>query len=108
MATAQAIRERGALIVRWHLRNLVEDPSRLRLIADDRPEHHGARHIQLDGFGVCYIGAGREGNLISFEVHQKEKSRVYRKYSVFWQAESDLNFIQELEERVKDILAGRV
>lgn len=108
MASRQEIRERGALIARWHVRDLV-DPSRMVLEKDEREGNWTVWHLGYrDGDGgwngVCYIGVGmkKEHALVSFEVHGK--GREYRKYDAFWQAEADPELMKELRERVKGLI----
>lgn len=100
-ADSKEIWDRGALIVRRHLRKTV-DPSRL---VPKKDETKSAWHLCLDGDkGVCYIGVGKKGNLVSFEVHGT--GMKYRKYDTFRKAERDDAFKAELVSRVKTLIGA--
>lgn len=104
-ADSKEIWDRGALIVRRHLRKIV-DPSRLAPKKDE-PKSGGypVWHLCLDGDkGVCYIGVGKKGNLVSFEVHGT--GTKYRKYDTFGEAERDDEFKAELVSRVKMLIGA--
>ena len=97
------IRERGALIVRWHVREII-DPSRLVLKRNDSL-HRWPYLLCLNGdFGkdVCYIAVGQEDTLVSFQVEYGKGT--YRKYGTFGEAERDTGFKEELLGRVKDLI----
>ena len=101
MADREEIRQRGVLIVRRHLRKIV-DQSRL---APKKDEPKSVWHLCLDGDkGVCYIGVGKKGNLVSFEVHGT--GTKYRKYDTFREAERDDEFKAELVSRVKMLIGA--
>lgn len=104
------IRERGALIVRRHVQQIV-DPSRLVLTYSEKVGNRWAAYnVRLDGDdGVCYIGVGglgrkgkNENTLVSFKV--EGEGRTYRSYDTFEEAERDTEFKTELLERVKELI----
>lgn len=104
------IRERGALIVRRHVQEIV-DPSRLVLTYSEKVGNRWAAwHVRLDEVGgVCYIGVGgvgrkgkNENTLVSFDVHGKSRGRRF--YDTFEEAERDAEFKTELLERVKELI----
>ena len=105
----QEVRERGALIVRRHLRKVV-DPSRLVLMLEEKEEGESGYpgwHLYLDGNqgkGVCYVsGYGKGDNIVSFHVAGK---RRYRPYDTFGEAERDDEFKAELVSRVKTLIGA--
>lgn len=99
----QEVRERGALIVRRHLRKVV-DPSRLVLMLEEKEEGKSGYpgwHLYLDGNqgkGVCYIGYSTKD-----DIQIRISSGIYK---TFREAERDDALKAELVSRVKMLIGA--
>ena len=118
------IQEEVLRVVQGHLRQLVEDPSRLELVLHPKEGKKWAWwSIDLDGQMLCYIGVGKAKRhaLITFTVKTKDEIGAFEgtwRYGTFEEntdsdvqaalaaAASDRLFADGLHKRQREI-AGR-
>ena len=102
-ADREEIRQRGVLIVRRHLRKIV-DPSRLVLMKEKKEKGESGWpgwHLYLDGdWGkeVCYIGYSTKD-----DIQIRISSGIYK---TFREAERDDDLKDELVSRVKTLIGA--